>query len=52
MTSKNNNNNNSRNNSNSKSNKKEIVNKVKELFGEKYIDLYHQFEVIVCLKKV
>jgi hypothetical protein len=51
MTSKNNNNN-SRNNSNSKSNKKEIVNKVKELFGEKYIDLYHQFEVIVCLKKV
>ena len=47
MTSKNNN-----NNSNSKSNKKEIVTKVKELFGEKYIELFHQFEVIVCLKKV
>lgn len=37
--------------SNSSTNKKEIIDKVKELFGTQHYDLFQKFEMIVCLKR-
>lgn len=36
---------------NSNTNKKEIIDKVKELFGKQHLELFLKFEEIVCLKR-